>query len=430
MRKLAGVAVFLALTGACSKSPSAPTPLPATSVDLTGAIWTGYIRIDSCSSSAPDCSNFVGAHYAFTLAIPRSGALEATLAANTPENYTATMPGTMEPDGTHVFHGLSTNGRVEIRELRVRKDRDATLTGTIDYISNRNTSDARTFRGAIPSATLQRDLQQPVSGGPQALAGTWAGKGRTDTCTGPVCGVTPSSIRDFTITIVDAGARVTALLDSDLWARKVMDLEGARQADGSVRFSGTWADPPTRAGEFRQFTLRTDAQLGLRGEFEWIETAPTGTTRRTGVITSASRYVVYRSPGAFQGEWRGEYVPRSCSGDCSPVSFGTPSSLSMVLTQVGSTVSGRVTPAQSVTVQGHAASNAVTLDGDTIVESCLWDWEGPTICTQRVRHLDARVDDYGRMTGTFELFREGWQGQLHYRYTITAELRDVVRRLR
>lgn len=425
---LAAVAILFALSGACSKPPAAPAPLPTTSVDLTGTIWTGYIRIDACSSS-PGCPNFVGALYPFTLTISRGATVEAAIAGSTPENYTATLPGTIQADGAHVFSGLSTNGRVEIRELRIRKDRDAVITGTIDYISNRNSGDQRTLSGVIPSATLQRDMQQPGSAGSQTIAGTWSGKGRTDTCTGPICGVAPSTIRDFTITIVDSGQRITALLDSDLWARKVMDLEGTRQGDGSVRFVGLWTDPPTRAGEFRPFTVRTDPERGLTGEFEWVETAPTGTTRRTGVITSASRYVVLRSPGPFQGEWRGEYLPRTCSGDCSVVSFGTPSSFSVVLNQVGPAVSGRVVPSQGVAVQGSAAGNAVTLDGDTIVEPCLWDWEGSTICTQRVRRLEAHLDEYGRLTGTFELFREGWQGKLHYRYTITAELRNVVHRI-
>lgn len=430
-KKLAALALGIALAS-CSKSPTAPASLPANALDLTGMSWTGYIRINACSSPG-HCANFVGAMYPFTLTIAPGATIDATLTAVTPESYTVLMPGTIEADGTHVFRGgVSSNGRVEVRELRVKKDRDAVITGTIDYTSNRNTSDPRTISGVIPSATLQRDLRNPGTAGIPSLNGTWVGTGRTDACTGLNCGFMATP-RSFTITIQESADRIAALLDSDLWARKVLELEGSRQADGSVRFTGSWvAEGGNERGEFRHFTVSSDPALGLAGSFEWVETDPRGTTLRTGAILSGSRYVVVRAPGPFQGEWRGDFVPRTCSGDCAVVRLGTPSSLSLVLLQVGATVTGAVIPAapRSVPVQGTANGTSVALDGESIVDVCLYDWEGPVVCTQRLRSFAVGLDGYGRLTGSFELFREGWQGNLHYRYTITAELRNVVRRLR
>ena len=87
-------------------------------------------------------------------------------------------------------------------------------------------------------------------------------------------------------------------------------------------------------------------------------------------------------------------------------------------------VSGRT----FVPLDGSISADGATLSGENIVEPCPWDYEG-NICTQRIRNLSVTVDDFGRMSGTFEYFKEGWSGSLHYRYTITAELRDVIRRL-
>lgn len=405
-------------------------PPPTTAIDRTGAVWTGYLRITSCASRE-GCAGWAGILFPFTLTISGTS-IEAKLEGETPERYVVVMPGTIQPDGTHIFSGgRSADGRMEVRELRIVKDRDAVITGTIEYTANANRSDPRAISATIPSATLQRDLRNPGAGGSPTLAGTWYGSGRTDTCQGFSCGNvgTPGS---FSITIQESATGVTALLDSDIWARRVVTLGGVRQPDNSVRFAGTWeSDDPSRTGEFRHFTVRPDPALGLTGTFEWVDVTQFGTNTRFGVILSASRYVVLRSPGAFQGAWRGDYVPRTCSGDCSVVRIGQPSTLTLTLTQAGATVSGSVNPAapRSVAVQGTASGSSLAVEGESIVDVCLYDWEGPVVCTQRIRGLVVQVDSFGRMSGTFELFREGWQGSTHYRCTITAELRNVIRRL-
>ena len=69
------------------------------------------------------------------------------------------------------------------------------------------------------------------------------------------------------------------------------------------------------------------------------------------------------SPGPFQGDWRGSKMPRTCSGDCSVVSFNTPSTFRWCSRRSDPLSRAESFHSQSVTVQGSAAGNAVTLDG-------------------------------------------------------------------
>jgi len=70
--------------------------------------------------------------YYFVLSIDSTAAdLTATFDSETPGPCRVRMPGVVQPDGSALFSGISTNGAVEITALRVRKDWIATLSGAL-----------------------------------------------------------------------------------------------------------------------------------------------------------------------------------------------------------------------------------------------------------------------------------------------------------
>lgn len=432
---VAPLALAVLLVAACS-SPTKPTtaePPPAASApDLADTVWTGYVRITSCISPS-GCQSFVNGMYSFTLGIQDTGGgWVAQLESNTPDGYHANLSGRLEHDGTFVFSGGSSDGRVTVQQLTLRKDRVAGLSGVMHYTAGPPPGyqdETRTFDAVIPSAVAGRDLRQPGPGDSLEMAGTWAGTGRVDACAGAVCArQIPSDPHPFSIAVKSTGGGFSALLVSDIFFRTVAHLTGMTQPDGTVKFAGpSDSDDPVLGGEFRFLTLRVDPSLGLSGKFEFVWRAPVGNTTFDGTILSAARAASFGVVQPFQGYWSGDYIPRSCVGDCAlhELNRHTPQSLQLVLSEAGASVQGE---ALGVPVSGTAMGNTLSLQGERIVEPCLWDWEGRT-CTQRLTRFSATLDEFGELHGSLEYFEEGWAGQLHYRYTVTADLGNVVRQL-
>jgi hypothetical protein len=429
------LALTVLLTAACS-SPTKPTPaetpLAAAAPDLADTVWTGYVRITSCTS-ASGCESFVNGMYAFTLRIENTGGgWAAQLESTTPDAYRATLSGRLEPDGTFVFSGGSPDGRVNVQQLTLRKDAVTGLRGAMHYSAGPPPGyqdETRTFDAIIPSAVAGRDLSQPGPGASLEMAGTWAGTARVDTCAGAICSQHLSSDpHPFSITVKQTGGGFSALLVSNIVFTTVAHLTGTPQPDGTVTFSGhSDSDGGPLGGDFPFFTLRVDPSLGLSGKFQFIWEAPVGNTTFNGTILSASRAASFGVVQPFQGYWSGDYVPQSCVGDCAlhELNRHTPQSFQLVLSQAGASVQG---DALGVPVTGTAAGNALSLQGERIVEPCLWDWEG-RMCTQRLTKFSASLDEFGELHGSLEYFEEGWAGQLHYRYTVTADLANVVRQV-
>jgi hypothetical protein len=422
----------------CS-SPTKPTsaePFPpvVSSPDLADTVWTGYVRITSCTSPS-GCQGFVNAMYAFTLGIENTGGTwTADLDSSTPGAYQARLTGHLEADGTFVFSGTSSDGHVTVQRLTLRKDAVAGLSGAMQYSAGPPAAygdgdETLAFDAVIPSAVAGRDLGRPGPGDSLEIAGTWAGTGRVDACTGAVCAQRlPSDPHPFSLTVTQTGDRVSALLVSDIFFRTVAHLTGTPQPDGTVRFAGpSDSDDPAVGGDFRFFTVRVDPSLGLSGKYEFLLRAPVGVTTFEGTILSAARAVSIGVVQPFQGYWSGDYIPRACAGDCAHFELdrAVPHELQLVLSQAGPSVQGEVL---GVPVSGTATGNTLSLQGERIVDPCVWDFEGRT-CTQRVTRFSATLDGFGELHGSLEYFEEGWAGQLHYRHTVTADLANVVRHL-
>ena len=142
---------------------------------------------------------------------------------------------------------------------------------------------------------------------PTSSTTTYSGHYRMTSCSACVSWV--DQFWRFTLTVTRTGDSYSARLVTEPW-NLVTTLQGSREADGLLRFSGS-AGPANSiliGAEFRDFLVREDPQLGLAGTFSYTTLHADGPSATiTAVIPSAT---VGAEPPAsaaqsLEGTWTG-----------------------------------------------------------------------------------------------------------------------------
>jgi hypothetical protein len=439
---VAAVAIAGFACGASDSSRSPTAPTRAEPLALSGT-WTGFIKLVSCPSS-PSCDGYHTNLAPFMLMIEESqGTWRGTVEVRVPLPFKLDLTGTRQSDGTVLFSGATvsptvTQPRATISALRVEADSQRGITGSIDYTWRDIGQSARDqpFTGEIPSAS--RGATLPPDDAATLAGGTWTGEIRFDGCSGSPCGVVGFGT-SYQLVVRNAGrGSVNALLRLEL-EQIVVDLAGPTEADGSVRFSGSFqsAGPTnfTQRVDITHFVVRPDGGTGLTGSFEYTSesTSPYGSqvAVRTGRILSGTRRTVTASPGDFQGSFRGAVAVRHCDGDCEYAKLGAEMDSQWNFVQTGTSVTGQlllwIGGSMFVPLTGVASGAQLRASGEAARATCQAEYDSAPACSERIRDLSVTVDEFGRLRGTFEYAREGFSGFRRYRYTAAMEFWTVIR---
>ena len=326
-----------------------------------------------------------------------------------------------------------TSSRATIDALRVRADLQRGLTGSINYTwrDSGSTGIELSFTGEIPSASLGGSL--PPDQAASLAGGTWTGETRLETCSGAPCGTIPLA-GSYQLVVRDSGAGSYGALLSLQPGGIVADLSGTPEADGSVRFTGSFQSAGTvnflQRADITRFVVRPDGREGLTGSFEYASYVADSFAIRTGSILSGRRGTVTISPGDFQGVFRGDVAVRHCTGDCDRARPGEEFEATWSLAQARSSIVGQVQiqgASMTVPLAGSAAGGQLRASGEVSVATCQADFDSSPTCSQRIRELSATIDQFGRLRGTFEYSRDAFSSFRHYSYTAVFEFWTVVK---
>lgn len=291
---------------------------------------------------------------------------------------------------------------------------------------------------ACSKAPTQPTTTPPATTAPVAPVVTveqWRGLFDVTNCAGQGGDCSGPKTAEFMLTLAPAAGGiegVLVLLDNE---RTTVTLS-APSAAWNYQFTAegytlaTTSTYPVRTA-VSAFDLRLDAAVGLTGSMTYTTTTFRSFSR-TVKFRSALRQPPAERPGNVHGAWQGYYRTLSCTGECQigggGYNFPTGGRLEMAFSAAGTDVIGTVmSHAVTGTVQADELSGTgVALTAD-LCQMC-WDCEG--VCQTAVRTISARVDNLGRMTGTFEYSRKGWTGRKdeHFRQTMIVELVSVTRR--
>lgn len=445
---------FALLASSCGTSaPSAPAPVTMVPVasaatQLTGT-WNGLARVMSCSDSKFGNCDYLDPYsgFAFTLAKTEDG-WSGTVEFEEPTRATVEVVGVEAPDGRSVTLSGATTPTADdgwmatVSSLRLEPDAGNGLVGTMSYAYRHAGPSARTvtLTGSITSAArgpapVRWDNSSSV---PSNVDGTWRVSTLIESCshwlTGPCANPSPDP---SALTLVIRGSTTTsprAVVEFPV--NVVAELSGTREADGSLRFTGSGESPWDSffRVDVSELVVRADAGAGLTGRFAYdrqhsaTRNHPAGVASASGTITSAKRGDFAFSPGPFHGSWSGDVLIDVClAGDCSPIQVGGTRTLRLALTQSGPTVVGSMhLLGLSIPLAGTASGESVRLDGDIVPSQCseisMYSYQ----CGQHVRNSTLTLDDFGRITGAMDYTFDGSNGATPYSYTIRLVFVAVV----
>jgi hypothetical protein len=247
------------------------------------------------------------------------------------------------------------------------------------------------------------------------LEGMWVGTAQLLTCAGPACTSSisqPEPPRRFSLTVLDERPGFVALLDLDVRVHLVLEVIGTQGPDGLVTFKGSLRPVNlSQTADVDAFEVRLDPATGLSGTFTYRLLWPSGTTTVTGRIVSAERRLL-SSLRDFGGQWSGDFVVtdlQQCVGPCMKV--GSDSRLNLTLSQSGTGLSGQALVFHTLPVVGTVTGVSALIDGERPPTSCGYPgFDVTTVCVETIHNLQISLDRFGRMIGTLEYAREGWNG--------------------
>jgi hypothetical protein len=376
-------------------SPDAPHVPDAPQVAVKTASYFGHYRMTSCQG----CAVWEGQFWSFTLIITRSDDAYSARMHLDPWALDANLTGTRRSDGTLLLAGSAgpVSGMVlgaEFRDVIVREDPALGLTGSFAY----NTLGPNGPGGAITAEIRSASVGSP-SPVPQNVAGTWSGHGRhSGTCQADLgCG-DPT----FGLIVVDEGGSYVAFWDyKSETGRIAIVLNGVATGNGSILFQGATPGPAGISGwavTVRRLAIMVDSSGVMTGDYDYAQDHGPATTSATGVLFGGSRRERDFSPGPFDGDWEGDFVQRTCTGDC-PFFYVGMGGLPLTLTQAGSSVQGQP-GRQPLALSGTASGTSVVLEGASENPNCVAKHSGP--CTEKFRITVTSVDRWGRMSGTVQ----------------------------
>lgn len=415
-----GLILFISACGSPTRpSPASPAVPDTPAVTTKTIIYTGNYLMTSCGG----CASWEGQFWRFTLTITQVGDTYSARMQTEPWNLDAALTGVRRPDGMLVFSGsagpVSGNPLMlgaEFRDVIVREDAELGVAGTFTYTTLKPDGP-----GAVITATISSGSGGPAAPPMPSVSGAWSGSARhSGTCSSDfgTCDLT------YSLLVVQEGQSYAAFWDFDAGPRIALVLTGS-DAGGSIVLQGSAAGPdgiaPDRNVDVRRLALRVGSSGSLAGEYDYTVRQGSFTRNVTGVLLSGARRVIEVSPGPFHGEWKGDYVTRTCSGDCQSFRVST-SGLPLTLTQAGAVVQGQY--ASEFTLSGTASGTSLVLEGGDQTPNCVAKHGGP--CTERLRIVITSIDQWGVMSGTVEYT---WNGKFDLSVK-TGELWRMARQVR
>jgi hypothetical protein len=245
----------------------------------------------------------------------------------------------------------------------------------------------------------------PSPASPASFSGLWQGSLKYTSCDGMRhCFARVASSIPFTLRILQTGARVRALFTISNYA---VELNGDVRKDASLELTGSSplaspANPDFDAAvAVQRFSLTLDPMAGLVGSVLYQlhagrENAEFNLATLGGDIMNVSRSDLPLFASTFDGTWTGRFVVRSCAPIglyCYALRIDELDTLELRLTQNGTDVNGMF---GNVPVTGRVSGRTLTLTGEHLTPSSGGD------SLMRITTWNASIDDFGRMSGTFE----------------------------
>ena len=268
-------------------------------------------------------------------------------------------------------------------------------------------------------ASCERSPRSPAapslpSRGPTPFEGVWRLDYRMTECSGERhCVLHIGQIRQVLLRLSRTGTTFDGVVTVFSYT---VDVTGSLSADGELVLSGR--RPSAISGD-REMVIRTlrlrPSITGLSGSIEYVLHGPPysnifGDVRHAGDITNAVRVPLDSAfdPTQFRGTWKGQFVVRDCSFVgwlwCYPHEADRVHSFTLVLTQIGTEVTGELTILPStIPVTGTVSGSTLELRGSAsrVISGGTED--------VRITSWSTRRDIVGRMTGTFG-FTVEWPG--------------------
>lgn len=279
MRRLALIAVALAMAACSGPAPTSPLPggPPVPAAASFEGVWNFKYRIEQCGGDR-NCFAYLGDTSDFSVRLMRAAGAYVGVVMLPGANVDVT--GVVDANGTLVLAGVRPaaaqyDARVEVTRLALRHDA-GTITGDLEINAQRS---FLTFYGPwrrggpIVSATKTGEISDsPISD----LTGTWTGSIVTRDCSSTgssSCSpLRPEEVWDFELTIGSMGSAVMALLAKPAKVTLEGSLSGSAVVVRGVAEERNSAH--TSVWTVRPSTLTRDAVGRLRGSLsmEWRRT--------------------------------------------------------------------------------------------------------------------------------------------------------------
>lgn len=262
--------------------------------------------------------------------------------------------------------------------------------------------------GSSPSSSPASPSPVPVS--LADFSGYWSGTFFYRACGGLHCSGKVDLNDPFSLRLRQTANHVTGLFASEHMGN--VAIAGDVQPDGSLVLSGA-EDTGGTAGargtaSFSAPSLRLDPATGLTGSMRVERVTVLGpldsfTSAADGKIVSAQRQSLDAYLADLAGTWKGFYLVRECSESTGRPSCGLfrPGEVEFVTLTIslgGTGAVGELIPISThIPVVGSAQGRSMELSGTLNMPEIGF--------TDRIDALSARVDDYGRLQGSFSYLR-------------------------
>jgi hypothetical protein len=266
--------------------------------------------------------------------------------------------------------------------------------------------------GGSPSAP-----SSPPGGAAVDFSGLWQGTVKYTQCTRlRHCFAKVGSSESFTVRVRQSAARVRAVFTISEYA---VELSGEVLPDGSLDLTGSSSFVSDTTPDFdvaiavKQFSIKLAAGTGLAGTLVYdiranvdnseIAVSPDAATLG-GDIVNASRRDLTMFASTLDGTWHGRFIVRSCvpfGAYCYPNRVDDISLLELQFAQNGSEVTGTAKTFGNMPITGQLSGRSLSITGETLSPA-----SGGASST-RITAWNAAIDEFGRMSGTFE-FSYAW----------------------